>query len=180
MNISVSLDTTPCSRLEVNRHFWGTYLLHLFSCWFIAWLILRYWKLDRNVSPKRWLSKWTIRRYIPKHRTLLYFPCLQNLTTSSYSSLHVDSVLPQFHLIFFLFYCCLPTGLSLQSSNRIFCRFLNVYMPHWFQLPLFDCPNTLEAEEAYTFWNTSICKFLNFSLLRPHIPLTTHLWNTIN
>jgi hypothetical protein len=112
--------------------------------------------------------------------SLLYFPYSQNLATSSYSSLHVDSILPQFYLIFFLFYCYLPTGLFLQSSNRIFCRLPNVYMLHWFQLPLFDCPNTLEAEQAYKLWNTSIWKFLHFSLLRPHIPLTTLLSNTIS
>jgi hypothetical protein len=59
MKSIVFWDTTPCSRLKVNRRFGGTcrkLCLLLTPCWFHALPNLRPWAWRRHVPPKRRLT----------------------------------------------------------------------------------------------------------------------------
>jgi hypothetical protein len=53
-------DITPYSSATVNRRFWGTGSKQLCflsaSCWLLAWITLRLWRLGRYVLPKRRLT----------------------------------------------------------------------------------------------------------------------------
>jgi hypothetical protein len=95
-------DITPCRPLSVNRHFWGTYRIHLqgrinnfskkpachlLACWFLAEIISSTLKMEAICSSETSVdTQRTTKRYIPEVDTLNNHRC-ENL--KSYNSLYM-------------------------------------------------------------------------------------------
>jgi hypothetical protein len=98
MKITIFWDIMLCSPLNVNRHFGGTYHLHLqgrrmrraknqressachmHSWWFLAWLILQTWRLGWRSSKTSVDTQRTTWRYIPEDSILQHLIILWRL-----------------------------------------------------------------------------------------------------
>jgi hypothetical protein len=107
MKSSIFWDIMLCSWLKVNRHFRGTYRLHLqgqriswvrnqhlLSCWFLARLIIRLWRWRRCFSETSVKFQQTTRCYNPEDSTLQQIPCWKWEKLSMLHSLFI--ILPYF------------------------------------------------------------------------------------